>query len=215
MGDTRDPHNQTRIIRSVKYLDKAVNYELLHTLEFDSDRKRMSVILRCLNDNKYLLLTKGAENSVFAKCTQGKVDECNDTISEFARQGWRTLALAYRYINQTDMDLYNELLNEAYNDMSDRSDERLRQIFEEIESNLNLIGATAVEDRLQEDVSRTLYDLRKAGIKIWVLTGDKRETAINISNSCKHFSPEMEKLSLTDANDINFILNKLSEQSRQ
>lgn len=107
------------------------------------------------------------------------------------------------------MRMFNELLNEAYNDISDRRDERLAQIYDVIETKLELVGATAVEDRLQDKVPDTLEALRLAGIKIWVLTGDKRETAINISNSCKHFSPEMELLQLFELNDINHILNLL------
>ena len=88
-------------------------------------------------------------------------------------------------------------LGEAYNDLNNR-DARLQDIYARVEVNFTLVGSTAVEDRLQEDVASTLSSLRAAGIKIWVLTGDKRETAINISNSCKHFSPEMHKLIATE-----------------
>ncbi len=74
----------------------------------------------------------------------------------------------------------------------------LAQAFDEIEAGLTLIGATAIEDKLQDKVADTLEFLREAGIKIWVLTGDKKETAINISNSCKHFSPDMVKVEICD-----------------
>ena len=87
--------------------------------------------------------------------------------------------------------------------------------FEEIESNLVLVGATAVEDKLQDDLEDTLESLRMAGLKIWVLTGDKVETAINISSSCKHFSPDMTRLmmsELKDANEIEKILIFFSKQ---
>ncbi len=105
-------------------------------------------------------------------------------------------------------------MNEAYNDITKR-EEKLQEVFDKIESNLELIGATAVEDRLQEDVAATLQFLRQAGIKVWVLTGDKRETAINISNSCKHFSNEMHKLISTDLNTIDEIKSRLKSQQRQ
>ena len=74
---------------------------------------------------------------------------------------------------------------------------------------MTLIGSTAVEDRLQEDVPNTLETLRKAGIKIWVLTGDKKETAVNISESCKHFSFDMERLYLTDFSNQDAIEKEL------
>lgn len=211
-GDQRDPNDRTSLIRTVNYLGQRLKYRYLHTLEFDSNRKRMSVILQSLETNEYFLLCKGAENSIFAKCSESekpKVDEANHAIIKFAEEGWRTLALAYRRISPADMRMFNELLNEAYNDISDQRDERLAQIYDVIETKLELVGATAVEDRLQDKVPDTLEALRLAGIKIWVLTGDKRETAINISNSCKHFSPDMELLQLFELNDINHILNLL------
>jgi phospholipid-translocating ATPase len=107
------------------------------------------------------------------------------------------------------MKIYNELLNDAMNDISERREERLAQVYDAIETQMELVGATAVEDRLQDKVPETLEALRMAGIKVWVLTGDKRETAINISKSCKHFSPDMEMLQLFELNDINQILNLL------
>jgi phospholipid-translocating ATPase len=115
----------------------------------------------------------------------------------FAHQGWRTLALAYKYISEQEYARIDEMIKNSYNDILHRK-EMLAKCYEEVEDGLDLLGATAVEDKLQEDVSDTLEKLRKGGIKIWVLTGDKRETAINISNSCKHFSDSMIKLMLTD-----------------
>lgn len=49
---------------------------------------------------------------------------------------------------------------------------------------LDVVGATAIEDKLQDDVPATIADLGKAGVKLWVLTGDKMETAINIGYRC-------------------------------
>lgn len=65
---------------------------------------------------------------------------------------------------------------------------------EEIEKELLLVGATAIEDKLQDEVGETILSLREAGIKVWVLTGDKIETAINIGFSCKLLNNEMEKI---------------------
>lgn len=105
------------------------------------------------------------------------------------------------------------MLNEAYNDLTKR-EEKLKSVFEKVETNFQLIGATAVEDRLQEDVPATLEALRRAGIKIWVLTGDKKETAINISTSCKHFSSDMHKLISTDLDTDEEIKLRLKNQQK-
>ena len=122
--------------------------------------------------------------------------------------------LAFRHLNEEEFKVFDAALNDAYNDIAKR-DEKLQEIFDKIEANLELIGATAVEDRLQEDVAATLQSLRQAGIKVWVLTGDKRETAINISNSCKHFSSEMQKLISTDLTTIDEIKSRLKSQQKQ
>lgn len=186
-----------QIIRTVDYKGEPKTWEILEILEFDSTRKRMSVILRDQNTNKIILYCKGAESFIIKKCVAGDVQQCLADIDKFAEQGWRTLALAYKELSEADYQKSKELLNDAYNDILERN-ERIAAAFESIESGLTLIGSTAVEDKLQEDVAETLESLRKAGIKIWVLTGDKKETAINISNSCKHFSKNMEHLIITD-----------------
>ncbi|CAF0782460.1 unnamed protein product [Brachionus calyciflorus] len=185
-GDVRSFSSQ---IRSIDYFGQDLNYELLHILEFDSFR---------------------AEDSILSKCTQNDSENFLGAINQFANHGWRTLAMAYKTIEQKDYEFYDQLLKEAYNDLSEKRNETLKTLFDTIESNLDLIGCSAVEDRLQDDVSSTLVDLRRAGIKIWVLTGDKKETAINISDSCKHFSPKMHKMFLTDFNDINLLMDRLN-----
>lgn len=196
----------------INYFGNVNKYELLHILEFDSIRKRMSVITKCLESDKIFIFTKGAEDSIFSICKiESGIDENQRAVDSFAQYGWRTLALAFKEITKDDYDFYESLLTEAFNDLSDKHKETMRIVYETIENDLYLIGCTAVEDRLQEGVSSTLVDLRKAGIKIWVLTGDKKQTAINISDSCKHFSQAMKKMFLTDLNDLNLIMRKLSE----
>jgi phospholipid-translocating ATPase len=207
-GDERD--QSKRIIRRIKFFNKIKKYELLDTLEFDSTRKRMSVILRDLETNKLFVYCKGAETFIIKKCIQGDFQTCMQDIDSFAEQGWRTLAFSYKSITEQDYKTMKETIIQAYNDILNRS-EKLAEAFEFIESGLTLVGATAIEDKLQEDVAITLETIRQAGIKIWVLTGDKKETAINISYSCKHFSNEMQKLIITDLKDRTQIEKLLNE----
>ena len=136
------------------------------------------------------------------------IQTCDADIHAFAHQGWRTLALSFKYLSESEYKQVDDMLKDAYNDIVHRK-EMLSKCFDEVESDLDLLGATAVEDKLQEDVADTLEKLRRGGIKIWVLTGDKRETAINISNSCKHFSDSMIKLMLTDLKEPKQISSRL------
>ncbi len=196
LGEYKD-ENTNEIIRKVNFLQDIREYEVKHVLEFDSTRKRMSVILRCLRSNEILLLTKGAEDSIFSSCFVGDIQQCDNDIKSLGTLGYRTLAFAYRILSDNELKEYENLLLEAYNDINLR-DEKLSKAFDSIESEMILMGATGVEDRLQEDCDKTLEALRKAGIKIWVLTGDKKETALNISQSCKHFSSDMILFNFTD-----------------
>ncbi|KZT02376.1 phospholipid-translocating P-type ATPase [Laetiporus sulphureus 93-53] len=163
-------------------------YELLNILEFTSSRKRMSVIVRKLDDDekeKVFLLTKGADNVIFERLVPGSNELKKATeghLDEFASDGLRTLTLAYKVITDDEYDSWNRRYLEASVSLEDREG-KVDACYEEIEHNLRLLGATAIEDRLQDGVPETIADLKEAGIKIWVATGDKVETAIAIGHS--------------------------------
>ena len=166
-----------KMIRRVDFMGEVREYEMLQILEFDSTRKRMSVIIRDFQKNKILVLCKGAETAIFKNCSTNpaEISRCNSDIKRFGEQGWRTLALSLKELTAEEYAVIEGTLLDAYNDIVNR-EEKLDHAYETIEANLELIGATAVEDKLQEDVATTLESLRRAGIKIWVLTGDKKET---------------------------------------
>ncbi len=123
------------------------------------------------------------------------IRESNSILKRFARRGWRTLAVAYRILNESECQHFIEQVNQAMINIEKR-EEALLEAYTNLECNMQLLGTTAVEDRLQEDVGKTLVALRTAGIKVWVLTGDKKETAVNISKSCRHITSQMELLEL-------------------
>lgn len=213
-GDRTDIETK-KLFRTVDFQgDYTREFEILEILEFDSTRKRMSVILRDTEDGQIILYCKGAESFIIKKCTSGDFNQTLSNIESFGEQGWRTLALSYKIMSEDDYKDAKALLNTAYNDILDRN-AQIAIAFDKIESDMVLIGSTAVEDKLQEDVAITLETIRRAGIKVWVLTGDKKETAINISNSCKHFSKNMEHLIITDLknkSDIDARLDKFKGQ---
>ncbi|KAF4998265.1 hypothetical protein FGRMN_3314 [Fusarium graminum] len=123
------------------------------------------------------------EGAVFEKCFQH--------IDEFAREGLRTLLYAYRYIDEDSYLQWKEKYREAETSLVDRQ-ERIEAAGELIEQKFELAGATAIEDKLQEGVPDTIDKLRRANIKVWMLTGDKRETAINIGHSARVCKPWSE-----------------------
>lgn len=123
-----------------------------------------------------------SDSAVFERCFQH--------IDDFANEGLRTLLYAYRYIGEDEYRQWENVYHEATTSLVDRQ-ERIEAAANIIEQNFDLAGATAIEDKLQQGVPETIDKLRRANIKVWMLTGDKRETAINIAHSariCKTFS---------------------------
>jgi phospholipid-translocating ATPase len=179
-------------------------YTVLNTLEFNSTRKRMSAIIR-MPDGKIVLLCKGADSIIYSRLKRGEQAELRKTTAEhlemFAREGLRTLCIAMREIGEEEYQKWNIEHDLAAASVQDRED-KLELVSDAIERELTLLGGTAIEDRLQDGVPDSIAILAQAGIKLWVLTGDKVETAINIGFSCN----------LLD-NDMDLILLQLEEDS--
>ncbi|KAH8841375.1 hypothetical protein MCOR31_009469 [Pyricularia oryzae] len=115
---------------------------------------------------------------------------CFKHLDDFASEGLRTLVYAQKFLSESDYASWKKLYSDATTSLVDRQ-ERIETVSELLEQNLELVGATAIEDKLQKGVPETIDKLRRANIKVWMLTGDKRETAINIAHSariCKPYS---------------------------
>ena len=148
----------------------------------------MSVIVQDLEDKKIVLLTKGADSVIEGLLDTQKVENLQMLqwtkrhVQAYAEEGLRTLYMAKRELSDDEYASWNRKWTEAATSIRNR-EARLEGINAQIETNLLLIGSSAIEDKLQTNVSQTLEALKSAGIKIWVLTGDKVETAINIGFS--------------------------------
>uniref|UniRef100_A0A8C0JI47 Phospholipid-transporting ATPase n=1 Tax=Canis lupus dingo TaxID=286419 RepID=A0A8C0JI47_CANLU len=197
----------------VKTLGKLERYKLLHILEFDSDRRRMSVIVQAPSGEK-LLFAKGAESSILPKCVGGEIEKTRIHVDEFALKGLRTLCMAYKQLTSKEYEEIDRRLFEARTALQQR-EEKLADVFQFIEKDLILLGATAVEDRLQDRVRETIEALRMAGIKVWVLTGDKHETAVSVSLSCGHFHRTMNILELINQKSDSECAEQLRQLARR
>lgn len=112
------------------------------------------------------------------------IERTLEAIDEFSTEGLRTLLYGYKWIDNGVYEHWAARYNEAKISLTDRS-QKIQDVGAEIEEELHLVGATAIEDKLQDGVPEAIEKIRRAGIRIWMLTGDKRETAINIGHSCK------------------------------
>uniref|UniRef100_A0A665USL1 Phospholipid-transporting ATPase n=1 Tax=Echeneis naucrates TaxID=173247 RepID=A0A665USL1_ECHNA len=197
----------------IKTFGKSEKYKLLHVLEFDADRRRMSVILQTPSGGK-VLFTKGAESAILPFTTSGEIEKTRLHVDEFALKGLRTLVVACRHFSPEEYIEVDRRLNSARTALQQR-EERLQEAFSYIEKDLQLLGATGVEDKLQDKVQETIEALRLAGIKVWVLTGDKHETAVSVSLSCGHFHRTMNILELLQQRSDNECAEQLGRLARR
>ncbi|XP_056232337.1 phospholipid-transporting ATPase ID isoform X1 [Seriola aureovittata] len=186
---------------SIVEMGQQHSYELLAILDFNNVRKRMSVIVRT-PEGKLSLYCKGADTIIYERLHQScskLMDVTTEHLNEFAGEGLRTLALAYKDLDEEYFNQWQQRHHEASTTLDDR-ESKLDQLYEEIEKDLLLLGATAIEDKLQDGVPQTIELLSKADIKIWVLTGDKQETAENIGYSCNLLREEMTEVFIISGN---------------
>eukprot|EP00762_Andalucia_godoyi_P004804 ANDGO_07205.mRNA.1 Phospholipid-transporting ATPase 3 len=193
-------HKRTPTSLGVEVDGTSKNYELIATLEFNSTRKRMSVVIRT-PEGKHLLLCKGADSVVFPRLVHAAKysDVTVDHLQDFASEGLRTLCLAQREFSDAEFESFSQRYREATLALNDREG-KINQVAEDFERELQLLGATGIEDKLQEGVPDTIEILAKAGIKTWVLTGDKQETAINIGFACALLD-DTQEIAVVNATD--------------
>ncbi|EFX04686.1 phospholipid-transporting ATPase [Grosmannia clavigera kw1407] len=167
-------------------------YELLAVCEFNSTRKRMSTIYRC-PDGRIRLYCKGADTVILERLSDDNphVEATLRHLEDYASEGLRTLCLATREVPEQEFQQWQAVFEKAAMTLGGNRADELDKAAELIEHDLYLLGATAIEDRLQDGVPETIHTLQQAGIKVWVLTGDRQETAINIGMSCKLLSEDM------------------------
>ncbi|XP_007117250.2 phospholipid-transporting ATPase VD isoform X3 [Physeter macrocephalus] len=192
-----------------------LTFQLLHILPFDSVRKRMSVVVRHPISSQVVVYTKGADSVIMELLSVASPDgpglekqqtmlreKTQQHLDAYTKRGLRTLCVAKRVMSDTEYAewLRNHFLAET---SIDNREELLLESAMRLENKLTLLGATGIEDRLQEGVPESIEALHKAGIKIWMLTGDKQETAVNIAYACKLLEPD-DKL---------FILNTESKNA--
>ncbi|KAI6072201.1 Phospholipid-transporting ATPase IK isoform X1 [Aix galericulata] len=192
-------------------------YEVLAMLDFNSDRKRMSVLVRD-PQGTIRLYTKGADTVILERLrSQGPSETFTErALDRFAEETLRTLCLASKVVSEAEYCEWSQRHQEASILLQDRM-WQLDSLYEEMEQNLELLGVTAIEDKLQDGVPETIQLLKLGNIKVWVLTGDKQETAMNIGYACKLLTDDMEILEEKEVSEIleaHWVRNSCSSSRR-
>ncbi|KAK4485891.1 hypothetical protein RD792_008542 [Penstemon davidsonii] len=174
----------------IKFNASPIQYEVLDILEFTSDRKRMSIVVKDSQSGKIILLSKGADEAILPHAYTGQqVRTYAEAVEQYAQLGLRTLCLAWRELEDEEYQEWAVMFKEANSSLVDR-EWRVAEVCQRLEHDFEILGVAAIEDRLQDGVPETIETLRKAGLNFWMLTGDKQNTAIQIALSCNFVSPE-------------------------
>lgn len=182
--------NQNGNVLEINFNGLLLRYEVLDILEFTSDRKRMSVVVKCYLSGKIFLLSKGADEAILPHARSGQHTRTfSEAVEQYAQLGLRTLCIAWRELDDDEYQEWSLMFKEANSTLVDR-EWRVAEVCQRLEHDFEILGVAAIEDRLQDGVPETISTLRKAGINFWMLTGDKQNTAIQIALSCNFVSPE-------------------------
>ena len=215
---------RTKQYMEVEVDGKILKVEILGVVEFNSTRKRMSVVVRMNEDgkSKIRVFCKGADNIMMARVDKtknnaGVLQKASDALTEFSNIGLRTLVIGYRELSDTEFSRFKKNWDAAEISLSANREELLDAASDLIETDMSLLGCTAIEDKLQDKVPETIENLLLSGIKMWLLTGDKQETAINIGLSSRLIDKKMRVciLASKSVQDAESDMNALIEEQRK
>jgi phospholipid-translocating ATPase len=196
--------------------DKKEEYEILANFPFSSETKRMGILVKHIESNRLIFYLKGAEVVMEEKVQDNSQGFLRENCESLASAGLRTLVISQKYLTWEEYETWKRKYEVAKTEMENR-EEKVRKVIDELEKSMEFLAVTGVEDKLQDDVGEAIESLRNGGVKVWMLTGDKVETAtcIAISTGLKtkddklFFMKEMK-----DVNDVKSALNEFSEKTK-
>ncbi|XP_019936885.2 phospholipid-transporting ATPase IC [Paralichthys olivaceus] len=195
--------SRTRDFIKVSELGVSRQYQLLALLDFTSQRRRMSVLVR-EPEGGLKLYCKGADIVILERLQKDSPyqERTERALELFSQACLRTLCVAVRSVPEASWKQWSKTLAQSAAMATCDRDAVLEKLYDEMEQDMQLLGVTAIEDRLQEGVPETIALLQQAGLKVWVLTGDKKETAVNIAYSCKLLDPDTRLLEWQELRQI-------------
>ncbi|GMF25159.1 unnamed protein product [Phytophthora fragariaefolia] len=194
--------NNTRVV--VRVYGKDAEMEILHSFEFTSDRKKSSILFR-ESSGRIILMTKGADSVILAGLSESgnkpsTILQAKDQLKLYSANGLRVLCIAEREVSPDEYRSWNaRYLALKTNTAREASEDELAKTISELECQLTLVGVSAIEDKIQEGAPEALETFRAAGIKVWMLTGDRADTATNVAHAVRLISAEMRLLRLCES----------------
>ncbi|EFW19043.1 Putative aminophospholipid-translocase [Coccidioides posadasii str. Silveira] len=181
---------QKILLRSVETGKVVVRAQILDIFPFTSESKRMGIVVQFSHtqgveqaQDEIWFFQKGADTVMSSIVATN--DWLDEETANMAREGLRTLVVGRKRLSQERYHEFSKNYKQASLSLSSRDTLMAKVVHSYLECNLELLGVTGVEDKLQKDVKPSLELLRNAGVKIWMLTGDKIETARCVAVSSK------------------------------
>eukprot|EP00744_Colponema_vietnamica_P009664 GILI01013723.1.p1 GENE.GILI01013723.1~~GILI01013723.1.p1 ORF type:complete len:809 (+),score=150.53 GILI01013723.1:263-2428(+) len=203
----------------IQQLISTVNVDTV--LPFTPERKMMSVVLR-ERDGTIRMYTKGADSGVMARLRAPKNDRerqhranAQEFLDECANTGLRTLACGQRIFSPEEYRIWKAKWDDACLTTTNDRDSKVHVAALEGENGMEFVGCTAIEDRLQDEVPETINFILGCGIILWVLTGDKRETAVNIAGTSRLVDPKNDLLIHIDIDYPTTLTEQLQDAIRK
>ena len=208
-------HRTDREIKIKNSVDTVEEFEVLANFPFSSDTKRMGIVLKNKVHGHIIYYLKGAENVMMKFVKKEYIGYIKENAENLAVKGLRTLVLTQKLLTQEEFDKWNEEYNDAITSMDNRK-EKIAQAVSKLENNMDFLCVTGVEDLLQDEVATTIDNLRNAGMKVWMLTGDKVETAtcISISAGIKAKNQKIFTIRYDDLSNFNEKENKEDNEQK-
>ena len=188
---------------------KAETYTVLDNFPFKSETKKMGIILRNESTKEILFFVKGADIVIQEKVNFDDKLFIEEEANKLSREGLRTLAMCVKHVDQKEYSQFKKNMKEASKDLRNREQART-MVLNDFEKEMDLLCVTGVEDTLQKDVKATIQNIREAGIRVWLLTGDKLETTKCIAISTG-FKLKDQNFFEIDCNSVNEITKLLTE----
>ena len=162
--------------------DKPEDYAILANFPFSSETKRMGILVKHLESGRLIFYLKGAEVVMENKVGENSRAYLRETCENLASTGLRTLVISQKFVSPEEYERWSRKYEIAKTEMEDR-EAKVQNTIEELEEGMEFLCVTGVEDKLQVEVTDTIESLRTGGVQIWMLTGDKVETATCIAIS--------------------------------
>lgn len=185
-------------------------YQILANFPFSSETKRMGIILKNLKSDRVYFYLKGAENVILPFVKEDYQSYIKENSENLACSGLRTLVISQKLLDNKFYEDWSKIYTAAQTSMNGRK-ERIQQAIAMLENNMEFLCVTGVEDQLQDEVSDTIETLKNAGIRIWMLTGDKVETATCIAISTGLKTKQQRVTCLKDSNNEIYVKEELDK----